>query len=146
LQGLADGDGYASIKTNHVGIASKPNRRFIGQLLSTFGIHSNMKATKVVINRQEDIFKTNDIPFFRHATSRKKKHDELSKMVEQFKRDRASKKVPDHEMALIRKMHEQGLTPGEITEKLWLNHGLPRSISSVFKIVKRIVKEKGESE
>lgn len=146
LQGLADGDGYASIKTNHVGIASKPNRGFIRQLLSSLDIHSNLKKTKVVINRHDDILRANSFPFFRHATSRKKNHDELCKIIRLFKRDRASKKVPENEMTLIRELHESGLTPGEITERLWFEHRLPRTISSVFKIVKRIMKKKGESE
>jgi len=135
LQGLADGDGYASIKSFCLGIASKPNRDFISKLLSTLDIHSNSKKTKVVINRQEDIIKASSLPLFRHATSRKRNHDELCKIIGLL--DRSHGKVPERDRKIIMKLHNQGFSFGEITEKLWFDYGIARSTSSVERIVSR---------
>jgi hypothetical protein len=135
LQGLADGDGYASIKTFRVGIATKTNQEFIKQLLSTFEIQSKTEKTKVVIKRYEDILRANDLPLFRHATSRKKNHDELCKIIGLL--DRSRGKVPERDRKIIMKLHKQGYTPGEITESLWLNYGIARSRASIEGIVRR---------
>jgi hypothetical protein len=135
LQGLADGDGYASIKAFCLGIASKPNREFIKRLLASLDIHSNLKSTKVVINRQEDILKMKKFPLFRHATSRKRFHNELCKIIGLL--DRSYGKAPEKERKIIVDLHKQGFTPGEITEKLWFEHSIARSTSSVEGIVRR---------
>ena len=145
LQGLADGDGHASIKANRLGIASKTNQEFIRQLFSSLDIHSSLGKTKVEIKRQDDILRASSLPLFRHAISRKRNHDELCEIFRLFKKDRSRKTVPAHEMKLIREFHEQGHTPGEIAEKLWTEHRLPRTVASVFKIVQHIMKEKGKS-
>ena len=135
LQGLADGDGYASIKAFCLGIASKPNRDFISKLLSTFDIQSNLKKTKVVIKRHDDILRGNSLPLFRHATSRKKNHDELCKIIGLL--DRSHGNVPEKELIIIMKLHKRRLSPGEITESLWFDHGIARSTSSIERIIHR---------
>lgn len=141
LQGLADGDGYASIKTNRVGIASKPNREFIKRLLSTFEIHSKMENTKVVVKRHGDILRANSLPLFRHATSRKRNHDELCKIISLL--DRSRGRVPERERKIIIELHRRGLSPGEITEKLWFDHGFARSMRSIYGIVRRHKRDQG---
>jgi hypothetical protein len=135
LQGLADGDGYASIKAFCLGIASKPNREFIRRLLSSLDIHSNLKPTKVVINRQEDILRAKNFPLFRHATSRKRFHNELCKIIGLL--DRSYGRAPEKDRKIIVDLHKQGLTPGEITEKLWFEYSIARSTSSIEGIVRR---------
>ncbi len=135
LQGLADGDGYASIKTFRVGIATKTNQEFIRYLFSTFEIQSKMETTKVVVKKHEDILRANSLPLFRHATSRKKNHDELCKIIGLL--DRSRGKVPERELKIILKLHKRGLSCGEITESLWFDHGIARSRASIEGIVHR---------
>jgi hypothetical protein len=135
LQGLADGDGYASIKTFRVGIASKTNQEFIRQLLSNLEIQSSTEKTKVVIKRYEDILKANSLPFFKHATSRKKNHDELCKIISLL--DRSYGKIPERERKIIMELLKQGLSPGEVTESLWFDYGIARSRASIEGIVRR---------
>jgi hypothetical protein len=139
LQGLADGDGYASIKAFLVGIATKTNQEFIKRLLSTFNINSNLKPTKVVINRQEDILRANNLPLFRHAASRKRNHEELCKIISLLGKNHG--RVPEEDRKIILKLHKSGLTPGEITENLWFDYGIARSTSSIEGIVRRHKKD-----
>ena len=141
LQGLADGDGYASIKAFRVGIASKPNGEFIKRLLSTFNIFAKLEKTKVVIKKHEDIIKANNIPLFRHATSRKRNHYELCSIIGLL--DKSHGKVPEREIKIIMELHRRGFSCGEITERLWFDHGLARSRGSVEGIVRRRTKSKG---
>lgn len=135
LQGLADGDGYASIKAFRVGIGSKTNQDFIRKLLSTFEIQSVMEKTKVVIKKHEHIRKANSLPLFKHALSRKKSHDELCKIMDLL--DGGGGRVPEIERKIILELHKQGFTPGEIAEKLWHDYGYARSMRSVYGIVQR---------
>ncbi|MHA1965193.1 MAG: LAGLIDADG family homing endonuclease [Candidatus Thorarchaeota archaeon] len=135
LQGLADGDGYASIKTFRVGIATKTNQDFIKQLLSTFEIQSKIEKTKVVVKKYEDILRANSLPLFRHATSRKKNHNELCKIINLL--DRSRRRVPERNRKIILELHKRGFTPGEITEELWFEHGIARSTSSIEGIFRR---------
>ena len=133
LQGLADGDGYASIKAFRIGIGSKTNQEFIRRLLSTFEIQSKMEKTKVVIKKHECIHKANSLPLFRHAASRNRNHDELCKIIDQL--DGSGGRVPERERIIILELHKQGFTPGEITEKLWYDYGYARSVRSIYGIV-----------
>jgi transcriptional regulator with XRE-family HTH domain len=135
LQGLADGDGYASIKAFRIGIGSKTNQEFIRKLLSTFDIQSKMEKTKVVIKKHENIHKANSMPLFRHALSRKKNHDELCKIIDNL--DGSHGRVREKERKIILELHRQGFTPGEIAEKLWYDYGYARSMRSIYGIVQR---------
>lgn len=140
LQGLADGDGYASIKTFRVGIATKTNQEFIKRLLASFEIQSRMEKVKVVLKKYEDILRANSLPLFRHTTSRKKNHNELCKIINLL--DGSHGKVPERERKIILELHNRGLTPGEITESLWFDYGIARSRASVEGIVRRHKRDK----
>ncbi len=135
VQGLSDGDGYASLKTFRVGIASKTNQHFIKRLLASFNIDSKIDKTKVVIHRYGDIIKANSLPLFKHASSRQERHNHLQKIIE--KRSTSRKKVQSNEANLIMAMHERGLSPGQITERLWLEYKIARTTKSVDGIIRR---------
>ncbi|MFW9817954.1 MAG: LAGLIDADG family homing endonuclease, partial [Candidatus Thorarchaeota archaeon] len=135
LQGLADGDGYASIRSFNAGIATLTNHTFLNKLLNTFNIFPTIEKTKVRINRYNDIVKASELTLFKHATERQKQLEELAKLIDSL--DSNYGRVPKDEIEIIMEMHNQGMSCGEITESLWINHGLARSRRSVEGIVKR---------
>ena len=83
--------------------------------------------------------KAEKLPLFRFAISRQKKLEDLSEIIRNLNRGHG--KVPDEHLRIIEDLHKQGYTPGQITEELWYKYGIPRSTSSVEKIVQRIKKK-----
>ncbi|MFW9890173.1 MAG: LAGLIDADG family homing endonuclease, partial [Candidatus Thorarchaeota archaeon] len=138
LQGVADGDGSASIRQFRVNIATVTNHDFFSRLLSRFGLHTSIEKTKVRVDRYDDILKAQRLPFFKHATVRQKGLDELSKLIEAL--DVSHGPVPDEEIILIMSLHRQGYSRGEITEKLWHEYGLARSRKSIEGIIRRRIR------
>ncbi|OLS30950.1 MAG: hypothetical protein ThorAB25_06690 [Candidatus Thorarchaeota archaeon AB_25] len=135
LQGLADGDGYASIRSFNAGIATLTNHTFLNELLNTFNIFPTVEKTKVRIGRYDDIVKASKLPLFKHTKGRQERLEELSKLIGLL--DRSYGRVPKEEIEIIMEMHDQGMSCGEITESLWVNHGIARSRRSVEGIIKR---------
>jgi hypothetical protein len=135
LQGLADGDGYASIRSFNAGIATLTNHTFLNELLNTFNIFPTVEKSKVRIGRYDDIVNASKLPLFKHAKRRQEQLEELSKLIGLL--DRSYGKVPREEIDIIMEMHGRGMTCGEITESLWVNHGIARSRRSVEGIIKR---------
>ena len=75
------------------------------------------------------------LPLFKHAEGRQGQLEELSKLIGLL--DKSYGRVPKEEIEIIMEMHDQGMTCGEITENLWVNHGIARSRRSVEGIIKR---------
>jgi hypothetical protein len=133
VQGLADGDGYASIKSLESGIATTTNQEFVQKLLETLGVESRYDDTSVRIAKQKAIIDANEIPLFRYASGRQRRLHDLSNLIHSLKR----KTLSDTELQLINLLHDQGLTPGEITETLWYQHAIARSPGSIYSILNR---------
>ena len=135
LQGLADGDGYASVRSFNAGIATLTNHTFLTNLLNTFRIFPTVEKTKVRIGRYNDITKASELPLFKHARGRQEQLEELSKLIDSL--DSSYGRVPQEEIEIIMEMHDKGMSCGEITERLWIHHGIARSRKSVEGIIKR---------
>ncbi|MHA1881912.1 MAG: hypothetical protein ACTSUO_02575 [Candidatus Thorarchaeota archaeon] len=133
IQGLADGDGWTSIKAFTTGISSVPNKEFLKKLFGTFGISSRFSSENVIVGRHNEILKAKKIPLFRNASGRQKRLDELSKIITSLK----PRKAEGKELALILDLFRKGHTPGEITEILWFEYGIARSPYSIYKILER---------
>ncbi|MHA1881907.1 MAG: hypothetical protein ACTSUO_02550 [Candidatus Thorarchaeota archaeon] len=135
IQGLADGDGHASIRAFDTGIATKTNKRFIQDLLASLNIHSRDGTTKVLIDRYSEILKAEKLPLFRFATGRQKKLEDLTEIIRKL--DKGHGRVPTEHLRIIEELNRQGYTPGQITEILWYKYGIARSMSSVDGIIRR---------
>lgn len=70
LQGLNDGDGYASVKAKALGNACAPNALLKKKILKCLGIYSKAYPEKQVIVRNSSIIKATNLPFFLHAIER----------------------------------------------------------------------------
>ena len=135
IQGLADGDGYASIRAFVTAIATKTNKQFINDLLASVGISSTIKNTKVLIKQHSEILKAGKLPLFRFATGCQKRLEDLSEVIRNL--DRGHGRVPAEHLRIIDELQKQGYTPGQIAEILWYKHGIPRSTSSIERIIQR---------
>lgn len=140
IQGLADGDGYASIRAFVTAIATKTNMQFINDLLASVGISSTIKNTKVLIKQHSEILKAGKLPLFRFATGRQKRLEDLSEVIRNL--DRGHGRVPAEHLRIIDKLQKQDYTPGQIAEILWYKHGIPRSTSSIERIIQRKKKKR----
>ena len=59
IQGLADGDGYASIRAFNAGIATNTNMQFVRKLLTSVGIRSTTSMSR--FSSSKDIFSPLDM-------------------------------------------------------------------------------------
>jgi hypothetical protein len=135
LQGLADGDGYASPIAQRIGIASLVNGNLIQDILETLGINS-VKATNggVEIIRHADIQRAAALPLFRNATERL---ENLYELCDMLNARLPRKLVSPKEKKIILKLHEKGLSYGKIGLNLWENYGISRSHSTIGRIVRQ---------
>ncbi|MBS3794563.1 MAG: hypothetical protein KGY80_06685 [Candidatus Thorarchaeota archaeon] len=87
VQGLADGDGYATSlgARPSAGISSLANSKFIKKLLNSLGVNASEYSGKVSLYTKETLRNAAGIPLFRHARSRL---ENLQKIMESMKCER----------------------------------------------------------
>ena len=137
VQGLADGDGCASVKSLDVHIGTVTNHEFYYQLLKSLDIHSNIKKTKVRMGRHDDIQKANQLPFFRFAKGRQEKLNDVCEIIKACS-SRRQKTIPREVVERIMRMHAEGITGGEIAEELWYRYRIACTPSSIYSLLRRI--------
>jgi len=136
LQGLNDGDGWASTRDQSLGNAYAPNIRFVRDLLLTLGIDSASDGTRVRIRSQAGITRAAQIPFFRHATERQRNANKLAEMVsvrQQQVPGTASPKIAE----AILTLRAKGLSYSEIAEQLFDKFGVSFDHSYVVRRIKK---------
>ncbi|MFW9848836.1 MAG: hypothetical protein ACFFF4_06830 [Candidatus Thorarchaeota archaeon] len=133
IQGLADGDGWASIKGFTTGIATEPNQEFVRDLFKTFGINSIFSDRSVSVGKHSEIQKAQQIPLFRNASGRQKRLNTLSEIIAMLK----SRKTEGKELEIILDLAKKGKTPGETTEILWYRYKIARTPSSIYYILEK---------
>jgi transposase len=134
LQGLADGDGWASFFDQRAGIASISNQDFIIKLLETLDIEGTRVKSGVSINRKLSIQRAASLPLFRHAKSRLSNLLILSQMIGTQSKHR---KFSEDEIQIILALRKKGTSHGDIAFRLWKDIGISRSPSSIGKFLKR---------
>jgi hypothetical protein len=135
LQGLNDGDGWASVKDQCLGNACQPNIPFIKQLLKTFQILTTDDGMRVRIRQQESIILAARLPFFLHAIERQQNAEKLAEMM-RVRRDENPEFIPEEVICETQKLHRQGKPLGEIAQELFDKYNVsydPRRISYVLR-------------
>ncbi|MFW9803740.1 MAG: hypothetical protein ACFFFC_13855 [Candidatus Thorarchaeota archaeon] len=133
LQGLSDGDGFASMKHLVTGISTKVNQRSFMRILKSLGIHSVWRKKHVRIHRIDAIRRAEKLPLFRHAIARQERLAEITSFLKAQTRRSPVKK----ELGIIMSLAEKGHSLGEITEILWKKYGYARRPTSVSDILKK---------
>ena len=133
VQGWADGDGYASVRTFTPGISSKMNKDLLKRLLDSLGVASNIVTNGVAISRTESVIRASRLPLFRMAVDRQGRLEAISQMINSMKWTPVSK----DELKIILQLHRQGHTFGEITVLLWAEYGIARRPTTIRNIIRR---------
>ncbi len=134
IQGIVDGDGFASIPASRAGIGSKMNTIFLIWLLKSVDIESRAYQTGIEISKTEAIRNASELPLFKNATEKQAKLDELVKMLNSMER----KPISGAEAKEIRQLSEEGFSDGEVTEYLWKQFGIARRPTTIRSYLKRI--------
>ena len=139
LQGLADGDGHASVTNQEVGVASICNQHLIGMLLQSLGVKSRPRNTGVLVRNKEAVLRLGSLPLFKHSTKRRENLQELvNMMLARLKRRNYTKA----EMKFIIRLHRKGMSYGKIAYELWKTHRISRSPSALSNFVTREMQKK----
>jgi len=133
LQGLADGDGWASIKRQHAGIATKPNQGFVQRLFTSLGIDTKTYPKRVQIDKKKALKAAQQLFLFRHARERQERLADLVDMLDAMKICH----MTEREKELILDLHDQGLGTGEIVETLWKEHQVARRPGAITALLER---------
>jgi hypothetical protein len=132
LQGLADGDGYASVRSLNAGIGTKHNKEFIQRLLSQIGIDSIDEGTGIEIHRKESLQIVSQLPLFRYANSRQFRLNSIIEMISSMKWT----KVSDKEREKILEYHREGFNANQIGPLLYAEFGKARRSGTIQKVIK----------
>ncbi|MHA1928428.1 MAG: hypothetical protein ACTSV2_07600 [Candidatus Thorarchaeota archaeon] len=133
LRGIADGDGFASIRWFGAGICTKPNKIFIERLLSSLGINSRRYSNGLSVDLNEAIRRANEIEIFLSAVGKSERLSELVSMLDSMDR----KKIQGKEKEIIIRLSNRGLSDGQITSILWAEHGIARRPTTIRGFLKR---------
>jgi transposase len=134
LQGIADGDGYASSGGEIIGISTKNHQHFYNSLLHSLGIHSTIQKHSVDIRRKNSIFRCSELGFFRYASTRENEVESLAQM----KKSLRAGIMGDKEKELIVCLHREGKSWIDIRLELWRQMGISRS--------PRVIKQSAETD
>jgi hypothetical protein len=143
LQGVADGDGWASIRDQCIGIYAGPNILLIQDLLQSLSVHSETDGKRVRIRTQKGIIQAAKLPFFRFAESRQNNSTKMAEMMNARKRKK-ERLIPKNISRVILQLHKQNKSSGFIAEYIFDHFSISydrRSISYHIQI-----KEKTDQE
>jgi hypothetical protein len=133
LQGIADGDGCATIKGFYAEISTAVNSDFLARILASLGVHASPSPTGARIYGKEDIRRSEELPLFRHAVGRQERLTQLRIMTESAK----WRRISERELKIIVDLHRQGFKSGQITEILWNRFGALRQPGTIRETIKR---------
>jgi hypothetical protein len=132
LQGVADGDGYASVRSLNAGIGTKHNKDFFKLLLSIFHIDTRDGGTGLEITRKNSLRNAAELPLFRCANGRQFRLNTIIEMIASMKWT----KVSDEERDKILEYHRRGIIANQIVPLLWSEFGKTRRSGTIQKVIK----------
>jgi hypothetical protein len=140
LQGLNDGDGWASTKDQALGNACEPNIPFIKELLKSLGIHSTEDGRRIRIKRQKSVLLAVKLPYFLHAAERQKSAEKLAKMI-RARRETNPEFIPQRVINEVHRLDTKGLSKGIIAELIFDKFGFSYDKRRILYILKKQSKE-----
>ncbi len=133
LQGIADGDGFATTKGLYTAIATYTNQEFVCKLMKSLDIDSYSTEIAVGIGGKDNISRAADLPMFRFAEGRQKRLEQLVPMLDSMDWSRIS----EDEESFILGLNRQGLKVGDIIEKLWKKYGRVRRRNTIYALIEK---------
>jgi hypothetical protein len=136
LQGFADGDGWASVRDQCIGIYAGPNILLIQDLLQTFQIQSSDDGQRVRIYSHNGILKATALPLFRFATTRLETAKKVAEMIESRKSQDAATTFP-HIVEEMQKLRDRGYSYGRIAVVIYEKYGISYDHKAVMRRLKK---------
>jgi hypothetical protein len=133
LQGICDGDASASFQGQFLQIHTYTNQDFYKRLLESLGIRSYSTRNAVGISEKKSIQRMEQLPMFRHASSRQSNLSKLVRMLDSHDWSR----ITNEEEKFILELHNQGYRVGMIIEKLWDKFKRTRRRITIYKVIER---------
>jgi transposase len=143
LQGLSDGDGWASVKDQCIGIYSGPNIPLVKKLLKSYRIEASDDGQRVRIYSQDGIIKAAELPLFRFASSRL----DIANKVAEMMRKRQDQEIGITFPEIVEEMQQlrnKGYSYGRIAEVIYDKYGISYDHSSVIRRLKKFKKDKND--
>ncbi len=131
LQGVADGDGYASVRSLKAGIGTKHNKKLFKRILSILEMDSRHAGTGIEILRKASLRNAADMPFFRYADGRLFRLREILRMIDTMKHI----SVSDEERMRILEYSKQGMNSNQIGPLLYSEFGQARRAQTIQKVI-----------
>ncbi len=141
IQGLNDGDGWASTKDQALGNACEPNIALVKELLRSLGIISIDDGKRIKIKRQRSVLRAVKLPYFLHANERQKTAEKLAKMI-QARRETNPEFIPQNVINEVQRLDAHGLSKGIIAEQVFDKFGISYDRRRIHYILKKYPKGK----
>ncbi|MFX1581281.1 MAG: hypothetical protein ACFFCJ_03575, partial [Promethearchaeota archaeon] len=136
LQGMSDGDGWASVRDQCIGIYSGPNVNLVKDLLKFHDIESADDGQRVRIRTQEGVIKAAKFPLFRFATSRQKTAEKVAQMMETRQKQEIAITLPEI-VKEMKQLRAKGYSYGKIAEHIFDKYGISYDHSAVIRLLKK---------
>jgi hypothetical protein len=137
LRGIADGDGYVSVNSQYVGIATKVNQPFYGRLLKSLGAESIPTSKDVLIKQSSSILKITEQQLFKYAESRQESLEELRSLVSARKAKPVGSRLSKEEIDFAVMLRRNHKSYGAITRSVFKRFGNSWDISTIEHAIKR---------
>jgi len=137
LQGISDGDGFVSVNSQEIGLASKCNQEFYRDVLNSLGIRSIITPKDVIIKQSNSIIRADESGLFRYAESRRENLKELADIVRARKSKPSGSRLTSREIEYAFRLRRRGVSYGGITRSMYHEFGISWDISTIEHAIKR---------
>ena len=136
LQGMSDGDGWASVRDQCIGIYSGPNVNLVKDILKLHDIESKDDGQRVKIRTQEGVIRAAKFPLFRFATSRLNTAKKVAEMMETRQKQEITITNPEI-VKEMKQLRAKGYSYGKIAEHIYDKYGISYDHSAVIRRLKK---------
>lgn len=136
MQGLSDGDGHTDKTNGSFSISTHSSHEFVSKLFESFGIKTKHTETYVRTKNREDFLRVADLPPYKYARTRLKDMEEEVKKIDKIRKRLSSDPLSVNEIDRILELRSQGLSYGNIREKVFNEYGYTLHSYDIWNIVK----------
>ncbi|MFX1299947.1 MAG: hypothetical protein ACFFDE_03315 [Promethearchaeota archaeon] len=136
LQGLSDGDGWASVSNHAIGITCGVNKSFVSKLLLSCKIRAFEAGRNIQIKKPDSVEQAVNLPFFLNASGRQKAAKKVGKMA-RARQSRGNAEMPSEIYERILELRKKSNSYGRIAEAIFDETGYSYSSAGIFYILKR---------
>ncbi len=135
LQGYSDGDGGVSKTSYYFTISTHSDHDFVEKILGSFGVDTYRSKTYVRTAGIDAVREIEKIPPFMYATDRQEALEKTVKMIDARRTALVSNPPSKAEIDSMNTLRQDGMSYGEIGEKLYDQYGYSLDPRNIWKIL-----------